>query len=156
MKYLTVTCLSIILLGCATGKVIIPEIQNDFKINAEYDDVWSAVIETLAEMSAPIKSIEKESGLVTTDFVNFFSGYNQSAELDRIAEKPNYGILASWSRGRYKFNVFVRAKDDGQTAVKITTHIEAYENIINDDWFVCHSKGVIENELFESITSNLR
>ncbi|TFB13640.1 hypothetical protein E3V33_01420 [Candidatus Marinimicrobia bacterium MT.SAG.4] len=154
----TVYILVILLLltSCGTGKVIIPEIQNDFTLRSNYDDVWSAIIESLAEAIAPIESIEKESGLVTTHFVLFFNNYSERAELDRIAEKPDYGFLASWQRGRLKYNVFVRSLSDSLCSIKITSYMEAREDVLIKDWVVVHSRGIIEGELFESIKSKLR
>lgn len=153
--FLMILIIPTLILGCATGKVIIPEIQNDYEIEADFETVWLAVVESLAERSSPIEAIEKESGLITTSFVSFFSGRGQKAELDRIAAKPNYGFMATWSRGRYKFNVFVRSKSDGTTLVKITSHIEAFESTINEDWIVCFSRGVIEDDLFDLIKAKI-
>jgi len=148
--YLLVVLLSAILAGCATTQMVKPTIQDTDVIQAPFDKVWGAVVATLAEMALPIESIEKESGLVTTKFVTFASGILAEKEIDRIAQRPPV-LLAIWSQGRYTVSIFVTSIDENTTKIKITTHIEAFENNLTKSWHVCYSKGVIERQILVSV-----
>jgi uncharacterized protein YceK len=37
--------------------------------SASYDETWSAILQTFAELDLPISTLEKESGLVATDWI---------------------------------------------------------------------------------------
>jgi len=139
----------IFIIGCATVPVR-PTIQDTQIINAPFDKVWEALVATLAEMGLPIESIEKESGIVTTDFVIFASGLATEKVLGKVAVYPT-SLLYIWSTARYKLSIFAIKKGEDATKVKITTHIEAYESNVTHNWMVCYSKGVIEKRIFESI-----
>ena len=43
-------------------------------IDAEYDDVWSAVVEYFAVSNLPIDTIEKDSGLIVTSWLDAGAG----------------------------------------------------------------------------------
>ncbi|MFZ1082809.1 MAG: hypothetical protein WAO19_12900 [Candidatus Kryptoniota bacterium] len=137
------------LAGCSSVAVR-PTIQDTEIINAPFDTVWSATVNTLAEQSIPVKSIDKVSGHVTTNFVNFAYGNQVEKEIDDVAVKPS-GWMHDWSDARYMLSIFVTKNGDNETTIKITTHIEAFENNIERSWMVCYSNGVIEKQLFVGI-----
>lgn len=152
--YLLVVLLLVIFTGCATTQMVRPTIQDTDAIQAPFDKVWGAVVATLAEMALPIEAIEKESGLVTTKFVTFASGILAQNEIDRIAQRPSV-FLGTWSQGRYTVSIFVTSSGENTTRVKITIHIEAFEDNVTKGWYVCYSKGVIEQRIFDSVRSKI-
>lgn len=141
------------LVGCATVAVR-PTIQDTEIIDAPFDKVWGALIATLSEQSLPIETIEKESGLVTTKFVTFASGFMAERAINEVAVKPS-GLLYTWSNARYTVSVFVTKSGENTTRVKITSHIEAFENNVTKSWMVCYSNGVIEKRIFDSIEAKI-
>lgn len=157
MKFflMVLIAVSMLILGCATGKIIIPDIQNDFELHSDFDTVWSAVIESLVETPASIESVEKVSGLITTNFIMFFNSYAERLELDRLAEKPDYNFLAKWMKGRLKYNIFVKSISDTLTRIKITSYMEALVGGIAPGWEVVYSKGIVEDDLHKLIRSKL-
>ena len=143
----------IILIGCATT-IVKPTIVDTEIIKAPFDKVWAAVVETVAEKSYPIDLAEKSSGLITTKFVKFADGLYADKKIDEIAVRPSV-FMSTWKSGRYLFNIFVKSISQKETSVKITSHIEGFENNINKDWIECYSKGVIEENLFKTIKSKI-
>jgi hypothetical protein len=142
------------LLACATTQAIRPQIYNSATFSAPFDEVWSALISTLAEQALPIESVEKESGLITTKFVTFASGLLADERIDYYTVKPS-GLLNVWNQGRYTISAFVTPSGEEAAVVRITTHIEAYESNVSKSWHVCYSKGVLEREIFNSIRSQI-
>lgn len=153
--------------GCATMPVMKVETQDTFTIQSSFNKVWGALIATLSEQALPIKSIEKDSGLVTTDFFIFVDADSisikeafkkgsgaVSEKIDIIAYRPKV-FLGIWTKGRYFLNIFVKSEGVNTTSIKITAHIEAFESNIKRSWLVCNSKGVIEKEIIDSIKAKL-
>ena len=143
-----------IVVGCATTPADEPPIKDALTIQASFDEVWRATVSTLAEMVLPIESMDKGSGLITTRSVRFTGGWAAPKEIRRVAKKPSV-FLGTWSAGRYTLSLFVRPNGKDSTEVKITTHIEAYEDYMTGEWHTCHSKGVIEKQIFDSIELKL-
>jgi len=133
-----------------------PIIQNTITIDAPFDQVWTAVVSTIADISMPIESIEKDSGLITTKVVVFVSGYAVAGAIDQVAEKPNV-VAGTWKHGRYSFNIFVSSIDENTTKIKINSQIDAYVELgtMIMSWYRCYSKGVIEKQIFDSIRAKL-
>ena len=149
MKRITLIIFAIVA-GCATTPADKPPIKDAQTIQASFDEVWRATVSTFAEMALPIESMDRGSGLITTRPLSFTGGWAAPKEIDRVAQKPSV-FLGTWSGGRYTLNVLVTAKGKISTKVKITTHIEAYEDYMTGQWHTCHSKGVIEKQIFDSI-----
>jgi len=152
--YLLVVLLAAILASCSTTQMVRPNIQYAVVIQDSFDRVWGPVVATLAEMALPIESIEKESGLVSTKFVTFASGILAQKEIDRIFQRPSV-FLGTWSQGRYTLSIFVTSSGENTTKIKITTHIEAFEDNVTKSWHICYSKGVIEKQIFDSVRSKI-
>lgn len=150
----------IILLGCAPVYISQEEvdaIKKETVYPYGFDKVWSATVEALADMEVPIESIEKESGLITTDFIRISSKrINQIGLLfrdDKYMIPGSGGYSFSMRGGRYKLNVFEYLIDSLATKVKVTVHIEVYYKGL--DWTPLKSRGEIEREIFEAIQQNL-
>ena len=153
MKKITVFLL-VVLASCATKQPGKPTVEDTQVIQASFDQVWRATVSTFAEMALPIESMDRGNGLITTRSVRFTGGWAAPKEIDRVARKPSV-FLGTWSGGRYTLSLFVRPNGKDSTEVKITTHIEAYEDYMTGKWHKCHSKGVIEKEIFDSIASKV-
>lgn len=153
MKKITVFLL-VILASCVTKPPVKRTIKDTQIMQAPFDRVWKATVSTFAEMAMPIESMDRGSGLITTRPVRFTGGWAAPKEIDRVARKPSV-FLGTWSAGKYTLSVFVRSNGKDSTKVKITTHIEAYEDYMTGKWHIRHSKGVIEKQIFDSITKKI-
>jgi len=152
-NYLIAFLLTMSIIGCATA-ALQPTIQNTITVDATFDQVWAAVVSTIADISMPIESIEKDSGLITTKPVIFASGYEIRGDIEQVAEM-RFFLGAMWKQGRYSFNVFVSSIGENTTKIKVNSQIEAYEASMTKRWHVCYSKGVIEKQIFDSIRAKL-
>jgi len=145
------------LCGCATTSSVsdTEPIQNTFEINKPFNSVWKAIVATFAEHSYPIKAIEKDSGLITTDFIVFADGIMADDEIKGISKRPSL-FMGTWTGGRYTISIYAQQIDSKITKIKITPHIEAYESNLSNSWHTCNSKGVLEKEIYDFIMDKLK
>ena len=156
MRRSTLAFAILLLSGCAAPQQLATTPVEDTEVFvASYDAVWGAVVATLAAEHYPIKAIEKESGLIATEFVTFTtSSLRAKEEIDGIAVRPGV-FLGTWSQGRYSLTVFVARLADSTTSVKVTPHIEGFEDNVTRRWHVCPSLGVVESAVFDSVRARL-
>lgn len=146
------------LVGCAASQQLTPATPrtDTAVLDAPFDKVWQATVATLAEEGMPIQTIEKESGIVTTQFVSFASGYSAEREIDQLAKRPRTFLgLGTWNSGRYTLSIYVSRVDSATTRIKATPHIEGFENNVSKSWVMCESNGALEEKMFAGIRSKL-
>lgn len=146
-------CVPIFLVGCGSP-LVKPKITDSRTFDAAYDDVWRAVVQTFAERSLPVSTLEKESGFITTQSHIIDYGIFSETTLDAIAVHPNiaFGI---WESPKLSVNAFISPEGSNTTRVKINTHIEAFEKNMMGKWYICYSMGVIEKDILDTIQSKL-
>ena len=126
-----------------------PETFEKSRISSRsFDDVWRAAIAVVTEEEWPIQVIEKESGIITTDFV--IMGGNVHEDID--CGKSMYGteIRLIADRVRCKLSIHITRVGES-TQLRLNTHIEAYY----EGWQNCNSTGAIEAQIFEMIDAEL-
>lgn len=137
--------------GCAT---VPPPPAAKVKVSGSYDrpaaEVWAAVVGEVG-MSYPIAVLEKDSGLITTDFVTVESGVMTQRRFPMYIQKPQGPIFAVWDSLRLKLSVMVTPVSDTQTQVAIKAHYEAFEKNVMKQWVICQSNGAVEAGIFDSI-----
>jgi len=123
----------------------------DIDINKNYNTCWEALLDVLSDANQPITTIEKESGIIITEFVSIDQSY-----LVRIAVVP-YGIFGTgYTQGRYKLNIRAKKTSSDVTNIKINAHIEGFWGIIEPyGWRPLESRGVLENDILKSLGSRL-
>ena len=97
----------------------------------------------------PVKVIEKDSGLMTTDIVSINAGFMNS-QARRWIVLPG-GFLATYQGLRMTLTVLVTEPEPGKTTVNLRTHYEAFEDNVSHAWVVCESNGSLENDLLREI-----
>lgn len=124
----------LLLASCSTTKFIPPQprqIQNTFPCDKPFDAVWQATIEAIAELNLPIGNFEKDSGLITTEWMNFQAqnpkdGYcdcGQKLVPGDQDDKERYKAYATYDvRGH--FNIFVKKLDQAKCEIKINSVFE--------------------------------
>ena len=115
-------------------------------------NVWQGLVETVA-LKYPVKAIEKESGLLTTDFVALPAGYNNSAMRKWV--NPPSVFLGTWAGLRMNLSILVTEPTPGKVSVNVQTHYEALENNVLKSWVVCQSNGSLENQILDEIGQKL-
>lgn len=138
------------LAGCATMPKIY-DVQSDRTFNASFDDTWDAVIEYFAENNIPIRTIEKDSGVIYAEQM-FATGYDVS-----FLDYADCGGLALADSRRAQFNVLVREASDVTTRVRVTTEfVEARRDFWGQSIsVVCNSTGAMEDAVLTSVQIRL-
>lgn len=153
---------AIFIFGCVALQEDIPEQEIDSIIKEtvfqhSFDKVWSTIIEVLSDESIPIASIEKVSGLVTSDFMSITVG--RVSQIAMMKKDGGYRQVNTFfiTNARYKLNVFVSSLDSTRTKVKITPHIEGFFKFgdLGGGWQVAVSRGRLEKEIFNAIMQKL-
>ena len=144
----------VIISGCATMPKSPPQTMQRISatINAPKDKVWSLIISEIG-LEFPVQALEKESGLITTQFVSIPVGFNNSG-MERYVFKPG-GWLATWRGLRMKMSVLVVEIDTNTTMITIRAHYEAFENNVTHSWIVAETNGSVENRIITSIESKI-
>jgi uncharacterized lipoprotein len=141
------------LTGCAPQQVrpVAFDVQKTFP--SGFDKVWAALMESTMDLGYPVESVEKESGILTTSFVNI--GQLPPKEYCNCSG----GFFAVVSETRMKMSIFVRAINGNETIVKLNAHIEGWtENVLakKKDWAMCTSTGVLETDLLSRLEKFLK
>ena len=109
----------------------------------------------LQKEAIPVKTMEKEKGIIETKFVNYSVGPQAHHDIEKIAEKPSEIRLAIWSQVGYTLSIQITPINDMSTKARIRAHIEAYDKNATKKWHECNSYGIIEDEILEKIRSQL-
>ena len=136
------------------GAVEWPKIETEFTLPGSFDNVWSALIKTLSEENYPIKAIEKDSGVVTSDWMSL--PRTTTKAFKRLAMTPDNSIFVYWATARCTVSLYVSEISQTSTRVRINLHAEAYEDYPSRQWRQCYSTGKKESELFSMIYDNLQ
>jgi hypothetical protein len=107
-------------------------------INAPYDSVWNATIDTIQEVGHPIINTSKESGTLTTDWL----------------ERPGGPFLLGMPRDHFKdrFSIRVVKMDGSNTKVGIRRSVQQIQGIKH---VPKSSDGEMEKWLLEQIRSKV-
>lgn len=156
---LSMFVVSVVALGCATAPVAEPApiLTSSKTFDADYDDVWNALVTGLSDRGHPIQSTDKSSGLIqfTLAYEEKFLGVLLGVErtIDRYAHRPTR-ILAVWDRLEIFASVKVSKHTPGQTMVKVTPIIRGRNNLIG--WEELRSKGTVEKDILGWIEEGLK
>jgi hypothetical protein len=147
VKTLLLACALALTLGCATAPK--PRtIENAFHFDNSYDEIWTAVMESMADLNLPIQTLEKVSGLIATDWIGF--GYDKE-----VCDCGGSGIAIDHER-RGKFNIFVKQGAAGGVEVKINTVFQVQRELMHEFSTVnCYSTGSLEAQLKTLISQKL-
>ena len=120
---------------------------------AHKNTVWPKIIAEVG-LQYPVQALEKESGLITTQFVTLPAGYGNYGS-GKWIYKPG-GFLATWDGLRMNMRILAVEIEPGKTQVTINCHYEAFENNVSKAWQVVRSNGSLENGILTRIEQNLK
>jgi uncharacterized lipoprotein len=128
--------------GCVTAS---PGIRD---YEASFDAVWEATIEVFAEQHIPISSLEKDSGIISTEWAS------------AIKEDMDCGSVSMFGKDlsrKGQYDVFVHEVDSGAVEVQVNTQWQASRysmgRYVND--VSCSSSGRTEKMFHESLKARL-
>ena len=148
-KILTLAILSVFL--CCYVPLPPPRIiQNSFPIDRPFDDVWIVLIEIFVEMNMPIDNMEKDSGLITTGWIDFKGQTNEE-----YCDCGSLGMSIEVNR-QGKFNVFVKKVTQNSCEVKVSCLFQQKHQFADSTIYTksCVSTGNFERQIFELIENN--
>jgi hypothetical protein len=154
MRALLLLCAGI-LSGCMTvtkyEKDVLPTART---FDVPKDKVWTLVVSEVGT-KYPVRSIEKDSGLLTTDSVAVRAG-TMNSEMGKWVMPPTIKQpMAIWDGLKVSLSVLVTEPQPGKTHVNIRSHYEAYFQQ-GKQWFVCESNGRLEDSILNRIESQLQ
>ena len=126
--------------------------ENSIKINSDFDKTWEAVISYFASSNVPIKTLEKESGIIAAETQAFPEEWVDcgSAGFGVKFLPPAIGT----------FNVFVKRESGGGSFVQVTASfsIEKYDTFNNRPMghVNCNSTGYFEESLLEYVNLHIK
>ena len=143
----------LLIAGCATtphGPLVAQ--RTSAVIPAPKDKVWPLLVSEVG-LNYPVQAIEKESGLLTTQFVQMQVGFNNSGMENYIF--PPGGFLATWGGLKMNMRIMAVESEPGNTMVTINAHYEAFESNVSKSWRVATSNGSVENQILNNIEQKL-
>lgn len=133
--------LSLLVYGCASGPRAY-QVDPPRFIEGGFDAVWEATIDALTEIGFPLTNFEKDSGLITTDWMSIAPGGGGYTDCG------SGGPLVSITNWRGRFTVFVRDDPVG-TSVRVNPTYLATACLGNNcRELTCTSTGQLERALY--------
>ncbi len=115
---------------------------------ASFARVWDLVIDVFGDRNWAIDNLERDSGIITTDWMRADNVSYQDCGSPGFLSTPDSDHMG-------RFNVVVRETDDG-VSIRVTTSWEATRSSDNDISIVeCLSTGILERELHEEVRERL-
>jgi len=138
----TIPALALVLASCATPPQI-HHFDKSWDMPSSFDKTWTATVEVFAEKGWPIANIEKDSGLIASEWVRLNAN-------DGFADCGSPGLAISESR-EVKFSVFVK---DGTSSPRLTVNTQFREHRrLDTSRFIqdCTSYGTLEARIRRQI-----
>ena len=148
MKYLVVLFL-FLSAGCATAPATF-EFDPTANVEGDYDQVWSSVVEYFVLGDLPIKMIEKDSGLIVTEWMDAGS-VSAAGEDKTYCDCGGSGMSTQvWTRG--KFSVFAKKIPGGGVDLRVTCTYQQQRYFMDSYTLVdCNSTGKQESLVHEYV-----
>jgi hypothetical protein len=148
MKLIISSVLLCLVAGCATPQLA-PVKETTQRFDQPFDKVWGSIVASVTS-DYPIQVIEKQSGVLETQFVSL-PGNNP---LKQYGVEPSI-FLSIWYQNRARLSVYAKAQGETNTTVRVAAHFEGFEGNMTKNWYVWPSNGVLEQQIIERISSNL-
>jgi len=108
-------------------------------VNETFDRTWQETVTDIAQRNIPIATIDKDSGLITSERISLLSADAAWADCGR---EGDYLLPADYAR----FNVVVRDIAPGQSSVQITASFDSDHGPPLYGVVRCISRGVWESD----------
>jgi hypothetical protein len=148
---LVLTCF---VLGCAaTGPQ--PDgnggssMQKTKKIPHNFDNVWSAVMETVQDEGWPVASADKTIGRIRTEFVEI--GFDDINSWGSCPMEFDTQIM----RGRMKLEIVIGKPSLYESTMAIAVTVQGWDEGGKKTWVNCESVGKLEEKIYEGVNKRL-
>ncbi|SIO72638.1 hypothetical protein SAMN05444172_9112 [Burkholderia sp. GAS332] len=148
------------LTGCVTQGMapVSMSVEKSRTYGAPFDQVWTAVIGSIADKNLPVTTLEKASGLIAINGVSYSPGDANEGYRGSVM-----GVSDQIVNRNAKFNIFATRQEDGKTIVRVNTsfamqvrtgngsHVFPYQY----QWQQSYSNGNIERGILNEIQRRL-
>ena len=143
--------LALLLVSCSYKPPTTYSFENTRLYGLEFEAVWDKVVEWFVKSNVPIKSMEKGSGFIATEYDLDVRSYQQYCDCGKS------GLYQSLSEPVGNLNVLVRTEGD---SVKVTISSSFKSRLTTTDMqgenpthntAICTSKGVVERSILDYI-----
>ena len=145
----------ILLQGCATYiKPVEHKFDRTIEIDKSYDAAWIGIIKYFSSKNIPIKTIEKNSGIIVSDNLSIsLLKDEQNFDCGKFSKKDAIG---NFYTGKASFNIFIEQLGLKKSKITINTvaEINHLQQGIGYTQFSCYSTGNFEKSLIEFIKKN--
>ena len=131
--------------SCAAPPVA-TEFDDSATFDHSFDDVWTAVIEVFADNMWAIDALEKDSGLITTDWLGIGGQWSEYADCGK-----DVGTVLTTNA--VKFNVFVKQAGPS-VVIRVNCMFEKVQTSLYGD-MNCLSKGYLEAKILAQVNGKL-
>ena len=152
------SCSFIILISCSSYEP--PRdytVQKEATINKSYDITWQNVVDYFATHNTPIKTMDKNTGLIATDYNLTVS--EALKYMDCGTAGNSIGAHQRIESQSGNFNILLKKIDDNSTKITVNVFFNSMLNTLNDNGITvnsekinCNSKGVLEKELIDNLS----
>ncbi|MCY3988853.1 MAG: hypothetical protein OXF94_09730 [Gammaproteobacteria bacterium] len=165
MRVLTTIFLAaIVFSGCATQEEFIaPDFDRAKEFSGTKDKVWEAVIDYFAGRNIPIKTLEKDSGLIYAETLIASVGYGETGDFFRYAACPKKWSVVYVGPATVSVNVLVTdiQSGDDSVSVQVNTRHRVLANVYAvlatvPQTVECSSSGYIEGAIHNHVEEYLR
>lgn len=152
-KRFHIAATAIFLLGCVRPPQVY-NFQKTYDFGNNKDEVWPAIVQLIAERGWSIQTIEKDSGIIVTQWHNI----GPEAEGLLQCDCGFQGAGMQQQNRLLMFNIFLREKEDGGCDVTINTQfqVNVYDGFNRVNTVVpCNSTGAVEAQLARDIAERI-
>ena len=140
-------CVIILLgIGCATPATR-HNINRVWETNYDFDSLWDGVISFFAGNNIPIKTLEKDSGIIISEWIVL------SREDGRDLDCGQPGIAMAYEKYG-KFTITIRPAGSQRQILVNSQYQQRRVWDRRDFYATCYSKGTLEHKIKEFIISN--
>jgi len=149
-----------LLSGCATPGVypVSSNIDKSKVFDALYDQVWSAIISSIAESNLGITTLEKESGIIAISNTSYEPSWANEGTRGNAMGAPDEVVQRDVT-----FNIFATAQGSDQTLVQVNSSFKMKIRTGNGSqafphkfqWHKAYSNGTLEKILHDKIKQKL-
>ena len=164
--YVFIVLSILMIVSCSAPEYIKPNtyiVEKDRVINKSFDTVWQSTVEWFATHNTPIKNIDKNSGLISTEYSLSIGEAVQY--MDCGSGESNFNGKVELVNHTGNFNVLIKKIDEHSTKVNInvffgcTVNKYRYENVISTDYVLesstrtsCTSTGKLEKAILNYLS----
>ena len=140
MRKTTLTLLGT-LAACATAPTM-HQFERQAEIPAQFAIVWDALIDTFGENSWPIDTLERDSGIITSDWMRVDPSHMDCGSSGLSTDRDH----------QVRFNVVVREAAGGSN-VRVNTTWQVLRRLGSSpgNWVDCTSRGSIERMVHDAV-----